>query len=197
MIKLTAVAILLLLFLYAAVTQAAGKRVERQQYRTVKETNGIEIRYYPKVVLATVSSDGNSFMSNSSSSFRTLAGYIFGGNKNAQKIAMTAPVHIERESSSTKMSFVMPSNVDFDDLPQPNDTTVLIHYSKEGYYAVIKFGGYGNDNKIKKKISELKVALDLLQYEIIGDYSYLGYNAPWDVIGRENEIIVQIDFSEI
>ena len=195
-IKIFAGVIVVLAIVYSAVTYDANRKVERQKYRLVKSANGFEIRFYPKAIMATVTSKGDSYMGHSNSHFRTLAGYIFGGNKSSQKISMTAPVHMETDSSMNRMSFVMPSGYNLDKLPAPNDSLVNLHYSQEGYYAVLKFGGFANEHKIDKKIEELQKSLSTLGYRTIGSYSYLGYNAPWDIIGRENEIIVQIQYSE-
>jgi hypothetical protein len=191
---LTAI-ILVLLISYTAMTYAANKRVERQPYKVIKSANGFEIRYYPKAIMATITTKGDSYMGGSSSNFRTLAGYIFGGNRSSEKIAMTAPVHIEKSNSESKMSFVMPSDYTLDKLPAPNDSKVDLHYSKEGYFAVLKFGGYANEQKIQRKIGQLKDMLIAGGYKVKGAYSYLGYNAPWDVVGRENEVIVEIEYT--
>lgn len=193
--KLTLI-LVAILFAYSAITYAVNRKVERQNYRLVKSVNDIDIRFYPKAIMATVTSIGYSYMGNSNSHFRTLAGYIFGGNKSSQKIAMTAPVYMERDSTKNRMSFVMPSQYDLNKLPRPNDSLVNLHYSQEGYFAVLEFGGFANENKIDNKINELKDALATLGYKTIGDNIYLGYNAPWDVIDRENEIIVQISYTE-
>ena len=192
---LTAI-ILVLLISYTAVTYAANKRVERQPYKVIKSANGFEIRYYPKAIMATINTKGESYMGGSNSNFRTLAGYIFGGNRSSEKIAMTAPVHIEKSNTESKMSFVMPAGYTLDQLPVPNDSKVDLHYSKEGYYAVVKFGGYANEQKILRKIDSLKNALLAAGYTTKGEYSYLGYNAPWDIVGRENEVIVEIEYAE-
>ena len=194
--KVLILVIMVLLSCYAAVTYAANKRVERQKYRVVKPGNGMEIRYYPKAIMATVTTRGEGYMGSSNSNFRTLAGYIFGGNRSAQKIAMTAPVHMEQKDAERKMSFVMPFDYAMDKLPVPSDSNIDIHYSKEGYFAVLKFGGYANEQKIQRKIVQLKDTLLAGGYKVKGAYSYLGYNAPWDVVGRENEVIVEIDYSE-
>lgn len=195
-LKVLVVIIIIVAVTYSALTYAANRKVERQQYRLVKKIDNAEIRFYPKTVMATVSSRGDSYMGNSSNHFRTLAGYIFGGNKSSQKIAMTAPVHMEKDSAGNTMSFVMPSGYDITNLPQPNDNSVDIHYSEEGYFAAIKFGGYANEHKINTNIDQLKQVLADHGLKAIGSYSYLGYNSPWDVIGRENEIIVQIAYTE-
>jgi hypothetical protein len=195
-IKIAIIILLVLFICFAAMTYAANKKVERQKYRTIKTMDDIEIRYYPKAIMATVSTKGDSYMGNSSNNFRRLAGYIFGGNQSSQNIAMTAPVHIEKDSTESRMSFVMPADYDMDKLPVPADGSVALHYSKEGYYAAIKFGGFSNEEKILRNKEKLKEALTTLGYKTQGAYTYLGYNAPWDVVGRENEIIVEIAYTE-
>ncbi len=195
-IKIFTAVFLLLLLGYAAITYAANRKVERQKYRLVKTLNGIEIRYYSRAIMATVTTKGETYMGNSNSNFRTLAGYIFGGNKSSQKIAMTAPVHIDKDTAGSRMSFVMPSDYDMSKLPVPNDSKVDLHYSQEGYFAVLKFGGFANEHKIRHRIAELKATIAALGFNSTGDYSFLGYNAPWDIVGRENEIIVPISYTE-
>jgi hypothetical protein len=105
---------------------------------------------------------------------------------------MTAPVYMEQENGKNKMSFVLPSKYKINDLPQPNDSSINIHLSEDGYYAALRFGGYAGDEKIKAKELELQELLKTKGYIVIGTYKYLGYNAPWDIINRENDIIVKI-----
>jgi hypothetical protein len=195
-IRFISITLALTVICYSIVTYAANKRVKRQKYRLVKSINSIEIRFYPKAIMATVISDNESYTGNSSSSFRTLASYIFGSNKSSEKIAMTAPVYMDIDTGSNSMSFVMPSEYDMSQLPNPNDANINLHYSQEGYYAVLKFGGFANEHKIQEKITKLKSRIDNIGFKTISGYSFLGYNAPWDVIGRENEILVQIAYSE-
>ena len=185
---------LLALVVTSLMSYAANRKTERQQYQTIKWMDGFEIRFYPKAVMATVKSDGDSYMSNSNNDFRALAGYIFGGNKSSAKIAMTAPVHIEKDSGFNKMSFVMPSSYKMGDLPTPQNQNIELHYGGEGYFAALKFGGFASEHKIRKHIDELKAMLHKASYETIGNISYLGYNAPWELIGRENEVIVQVKY---
>jgi hypothetical protein len=188
------VGICLLAFTY--VTWAANKKVERQKYRLIKKEKGFEIRFYPKAIMATLSTVRANNGNDANSNFRTLAGYIFGGNKEEQKIAMTAPVHMEKDSNDNRMSFVLPAQYQISELPHPNDSSVKIHYSDEGYYACLAFGGFANEHKIKHKEEELKEMLGNAGYTITGHFSYLAYNAPWELINRENEIIVKVNYSK-
>jgi hypothetical protein len=192
--KITFLILLLLLITFSIVVYASNKKTERQKFQVVKSFDGFEIRFYPKAIMATVKSADNSYMGNSNTNFRRLAGYIFGGNETSNKISMTAPVYMKKDNGSNKMSFVMPSNYQMNQLPAPQDSSVQLHYSDEGYYAAIKFGGYAKENMILRKEDELKSKLSEAGYEIIGSCSYLSYNAPWDFINRENNVIVKIKY---
>ena len=171
-------------------------KTERQKYELIEKRVGFEIRFYPKSIMATVESSSKEFMQESNSNFRKLANYIFGGNKSSNQIAMTAPVHMNKNDKGSSMSFVMPSNYKMEDLPQPLNNEIKLHYSDEGYYAVVKFGGYANSKDIRKKEAELLEFLQKAGIESIGDFSYLGYNAPWDFINRENEVLIKIKFEK-
>jgi hypothetical protein len=91
-----------------------------------------------------------------SNGFRSLAGYIFGGNVSAetgssQSIAMTAPVHTEItgdviESNGTsggmKMAFFLPSQyTSIEQLPRPKDDRVRLVQVPAKRYAVVTFNG--------------------------------------------------------
>lgn len=194
----TIVIIAIVLFtLFAYMSYASNKKVERQKYDLIKNENGFEIRFYPKAIMASVSSVKNGNEKNANQNFRRLAGYIFGSNKEDKKIAMTAPVYMERDAAANKMSFVLPSGYNMNDLPHPNDSTITLHYSDEGHYAALRFGGFASEDKIAGKENELKELLKNSGYEAVGSFNYLGYNAPWDIINRENEIIVKIKYNVV
>jgi len=172
------------------------KKTERQSYRLVRQFEDFEIRFYPTSIMATVTSNDNTYMESSNSNFRRLAGYIFGNNENQNKISMTAPVHIQKKGNNNEMSFVMPSSYKMEQLPTPNDSSVKLHYSDEGYFAALKFGGYANDKIIEQKKEKLKKLVEQFGYQTIDSFRFLGYNAPWDFFNRENEILVRILFKE-
>jgi hypothetical protein len=168
--------------------------VEKQQYRVVKTEEEFEIRFYPPAILATVRSSARSYREISSSGFRRIAGYIFGNNESSTKIAMTSPVHMDDQNSS--MSFVMPSKYSMSELPKPNDPSLELHESPAQYVAALTFSGYASDEKIKNYSEQLKAALDQKGIKTVGHFSYLGYNPPYQVVGRKNEIIVAVEWKE-
>jgi len=174
----------------------SNSNIERQKYRVVKAEKGFELRYYPPATFATVKSSAKSYRELSSSGFRKIAGYIFGGNESSTKIAMTSPVHMDINEKESSMSFVMPSKYDLESLPKPNDAKVEIHETPGEYLAAIEFGGFANDASIRKHADELKQLLNGKGIKIIGNFRYLGYNPPYQIIARKNEIVVAVEWNE-
>ena len=132
-----------------------------------------------------------SYDENSSMGFRRVAGYIFGGNEQGQKIAMTSPVMMEM-GEQTEVSFVMPKQYEMDALPNPNNPQVKIAKQEERTLAVLRFGGYSNDDKITEKAQELRSLLLKEGIAFEDQLIYMGYNAPWDFIGRRNEVAFEL-----
>lgn len=60
--------------------------------------------------------------------------------------------------------------------------------------AVVSFGGYSSDKKIEEHIQKLKRILEKNGLKSKGDFMYMGYNAPWDIINRKNEVAIEIEF---
>jgi hypothetical protein len=167
---------------------------ETQAYKVMKTESAFEIRLYPPATMATVSMNVKTYKEVSSSGFRKLASFIFGGNDANKNIAMTTPVHMDLNDSTSSMSFVMPSKFKIDSLPKPNDSTVSITTSAEEYVAAIQFGGYANYGEIKKQVIQLEKALKANNIDFYGNFRFLGYNAPYQFIGRKNEIIVSVRY---
>lgn len=166
-------------------------KTEIQKYEVIFKKGAFEIRYYPEAILASVSSDGT-YDNSRNSSFRVLAGYIFGGNKEEQKIAMTAPVRMSTSNNTSTMSFVLPSHMDFENLPEPVSSRVILHESKPVYAASIRYGGYTSDKEINEKKLELTTILNELGIGFNDNFEYLGYNPPYQMVNRRNEILVEL-----
>ncbi len=171
-------------------------RIEKQKYRVIKKEKEFEIRFYPPAIFATTKSSVKSYRELGSSGFRKIAGYIFGNNESSAKIAMTAPVHMNITEKGSSMSFVMPSNYTIDKLPRPADARVELHESPAVYMAAIEFGGYASDQKIKQYADRLLQALKRSGIKTTGNPTYLGYNAPYEFIGRKNEVVIGIEWKE-
>ncbi|MDP4619935.1 MAG: heme-binding protein [Sediminibacterium sp.] len=169
---------------------------EKQVYRVVKKEAELEIRYYPEALMATVYSKGTNYKSVASSGFNKLAKFIFGGNQQKESISMTAPVRMSISENGSSMSFVMPQKYNNQSLPTPNNPNIEIKKSLPEYVAVISFGGYATDEKIA--IAYQKLVNILSEKKIItkGGYKLLGYNAPYQFMGRTNEVIIPIEWAE-
>ena len=166
--------------------------IETPEYEVLRVlARKVEIRRYPELILAQTRLDSNSYSENSSLGFRRVAGYIFGGNEQGVKIAMTTPVVMEM-GSQTEMAFVMPKQYKIDALPDPSNPNVTIAKKDARTLAVLRFGGYSDDQKIKEKASQLREIL--MKEGILFDSKliYMGYNAPWDFIGRRNEVAFEL-----
>jgi hypothetical protein len=171
-------------------------KTEKQAFRVVKKEAGFEIRYYPAATMATVYSKGTNYKSVASSGFNKLAKYIFGGNQQKESISMTAPVRMNITEKGSSMSFVMPKKYNDKALPTPNDPQIEIKQSNPEYVAVISFGGYASDEKIKEHYEQLSAMLKEKKIEEKGGYNFLGYNAPFQFVGRTNEVIIPIEWKE-
>jgi len=169
-----------------------ANKTETQIYRVIKTEKDFEIRFYPSATLATVTSSAKSYKELANPGFRKLANFIFGGNQSNKSISMTTPVHMDINDTSSSMSFVMPSAYTKVNLPEPNDPNVIISSTTDEYVAAIRFSGYASDSEIKKYSEKLESALRSHGIKYYGNFRFLGYNAPWQLFGRRNEIIVSI-----
>ena len=129
--------------------------VEEPAFRSVLHEGAFEVRDYPALMVAEVTVSGDQKEA-ASKGFRLLAGYIFGGNKRRQSIAMTAPVAQAPTSEKIAMTapvtqiqsagewvvrFTMPSAYSMDTLPEPNDPKVHLRALPPARFAVLQFSG--------------------------------------------------------
>lgn len=168
-----------------------SSKIESPKYTVIKSYDGFELRQYGSMILAQTVMKSNSYETSSSNGFRTVANYIFGGNDENKKIAMTSPVIMDM-GDETKMSFVMPKEHSMTSLPEPNSDQVEILPVSPKKYAVLTFPGYVNNKKLKKYSDRLLKSVRSEGLETIGNIQFMGYNAPWQVIGRKNEVAIEV-----
>ncbi len=169
-------------------------KTEAQNYTVVHKDTDFEIRFYPATTLATISLNAKTYEELSGAGFRKLAGYIFGGNETNTSISMTSPVHMDINDTVSTMSFVMPSSYNKENLPKPNNPEVHLQKTADEYVAVIRFGGFASDKKLKLYTEKLQNILKEKVITTFGHYRFLGYNPPFQLIGRRNEVIVSVDW---
>jgi hypothetical protein len=178
---------LVITIFFFSLTIAVMAETEKQKYKVLHVEDNIEIRYYPEAIMASVNVAGD-YNSSRGDAFRSLAGYIFGGNENEQKIAMTAPVLMEQKNDSSKMSFVMPAKYDLKSLPNPNNSEVAIKKRPAYYTASIRFNGWGNNEKNKRYTLKLVEWLKKHEFEYTDKVIFKGYDPPFKLVNRRNEV---------
>jgi hypothetical protein len=185
------VSLIIAIVLITGIYTMTKAKTETQKYEVIYTKDNFEIRSYPEAILATVKMNGT-YDNSRNSGFQVLAGYIFGGNEDNQQIAMTSPVRMSGNEKLNTMSFVLPSEMEFDKLPEPKDKRVLLHKSKPMYTASVKFGGYANESDIAKHKEKLSEILKELNLQHTGSFEFLGYNSPFQPVNRRNEVQVEI-----
>ena len=170
-------------------TQAIAIEEPLYQVEKAWEAEQIEIRAYaPRIMAVTGMSE------DSDSGFRVLAGYIFGGNAEEQKIAMTAPVQ-QTMAGEKEMAFMMPAEYALKDLPQPEDQRVSFREAPAYTAAVIQFSGWASAEKADENWQQLQRFLIAEGIDITGEPTLNQYNPPWTLpFMRRNEIIVPVAF---
>jgi DNA gyrase inhibitor GyrI len=91
---------------------------------------------------------------------------------------------------------VMPSGYTGSTLPRSLDASVQIKTWPGGNYAAIRFGGFPNDQKIRKAIGVLKAELTASGISFKDEPMYLGYNPPYQIIFRRNEVIIPVEWKK-
>ena len=170
-----------------------SKNSSNNKYKVIKSFGEFEIRKYEKLFVASSIINSSNYDESSSYGFRTLANYIFGQNKRSQKIAMTSPVIMDMNDSIT-MSFIMPDEVTQNNAPDPLSNSVKLQTRPNETFAVIRFGGWANQKKIQSKTSELKKHLLKYNIEYFGDPVYLGYDSPYQMVDRRNEVALRVKY---
>ena len=166
--------------------------IETPKYKVLKKYPRFELRQYESMMLATTNLGIASYDEKASEGFRTIASYIFGKNKSNEKIAMTAPVIYHADSIST-LSFVVPRSKTKESMPVPIDQNLTFVVQAPKLLAVLDFGGFINDEKLAARMAELKKAVLKEGFQIKGQGYYFGYNPPWQLIGRKNEVAFELE----
>tara|TARA_B100000767_G_scaffold271608_1_gene297563 strand:- start:2612 stop:3247 length:636 start_codon:yes stop_codon:yes gene_type:complete len=201
-----------LLLLFAIFFGDIVSALEEPEFKVVDKNLNFEIRYYNEYLVAEVTLDGD-FSSSGNQAFRVLAGYIFGANQTAEKMAMTAPVESQLVATSEKMAmtapvlslknedkhiyrFVMEKKYTLDSLPIPDDGRIRLLKIEPRYMAVKLFSGRWSEKNYKKEEQQLLNDLYKNNIKILGAPIFARYNAPfvpWFL--RRNEVMIQINWS--
>lgn len=204
-------AAVLLSFITLLLSAGKAMATEEPKYSLIEKDGAFEVRAYDSKLIAEVVLEGE--MSDATSAgFRLLADYIFGNNTapsgrsekismttpvtvepRSEKIAMTAPVAIQSEQKGWRVWFVMPSQFSLATLPKPNNPLVVIKPIAAKRYAVVRFSGWVDDEKMQAKVKELSAWLAVKKLTSKGQPELARYNPPWTLpFLRRNEVMLEI-----
>ena len=173
-------------------SMALSDTYKEPDYNLIKKDGKIEIREYSEYVIAKTSLDQGD-MEENNNMFRTLAGYIFGGNADNQSIPMTAPVITQNNGSDYDMIFFMLDVDNPDQLPEPNNKNVVLENMKIGKAVTITFGMWATESRVeyyKELLDEYILENNL---KIDSNLMVAQYNSPWAIPPfRKNELIYKI-----
>lgn len=199
----------------AALLPVTAMATEEPKFELLTQEGDFEIRLYAPIVVAETLVSGSQDEA-SSRGFKVIAGYIFGDNKRAgtgagaEKIAMTAPVLLEKHSAAQKIDmtapvttdkvgdcwrvhFVMPSQYKIADLPTPNNPAVRLREIPASKYAAIRFSGFAGEEKVAAKTKALTDWVTARGVAAINAPQLARYDPPWALpFMRRNEVLVEI-----
>lgn len=183
------------------------RTAEEPRYQVIDRIGQVEIRRYaPRFAAeATVAGERGEGMNEA---FFILAGYIFGGNKKKEDIAMTAPVAIENgqtiamtapvamqpsPAGGLTMRFFLPSSITSGNAPEPNDQRVRLVEVPEETIAALRFTGTWGKDTIALRQRELLTALAGSRWQPSGEPFTQFYDPPFTLpFLRRNEVAVKV-----
>lgn len=180
--------------------------IEKPSYQVVERREAFELRDYAPYLVAETAV-GGSREEAGNAGFRVLAGYIFGKNRGAKKIAMTAPV-TQAEPSKIAMTapvaqagqegrwtiqFMMPSAYTLETLPEPLDPAVSFRLVPARRVAAHTYSGTWSAARYEEHLATLRAALAAAGLTAVGQPTWARYDPPfmpWFL--RTNEILVEL-----
>lgn len=163
--------------------------VEKVTYAVRRKDGRFEVREYPALTVANarVREGGRE------RAFRRLFNFIDRGNTGREKIAMTAPVLIERDGEESSMSFVMPGATRERSVPTPTDYAVTLAERPPERVAVYRFPGRPTEGNEQKGLGALREWMRDRGLEAVGRPMVAYYDAPWlPPPLRRNEVMLRI-----
>ena len=171
----------------------SSNRIEGYKYSIIKTYKDFEIRIYEASLFTSVKINTDNYKQASSKGFSILGGYIFGKNENKEQIPMTSPVAMTLEKKEMTMLFLVPERFTKENLPKPENTKIEFIEMPEKKMAAVTFSGWASDKKIEKYKLLLIKLLDEKGIKYANKFSVLGYNPPYEILFRRNEIIVELE----
>ena len=185
---------------------------EEPKFSLLEKDQSFELRLYEPKIIAEVEVDGD-MSAASRKGFRQIADFIFGNNTAqsgksekismtapvaikpaSEKIAMTAPVGAQQSEKGWKVSFVMPSQYTLETLPKPNNPQISIKQLPAKKFALIRFSGLVDEEKMQAKSAELNQWIAMKKLNPVGIPELARYNPPWTLpFLRRNELMIEVE----
>ncbi len=185
------ISIIVIAQFFALPALLVARTTEQYSYEVLQEFDQFELRLYQGAIFARTHIDAETYRGGSGNGFRTLASYIFGENERKESIAMTAPVVMSWDQGMV-MEFMMPASYTLESLPAPGHSGIEIYEKPEAVMAGLSFGGWASDKRIAQKIEELALLLEAHGIDHTGRFQYFGYNPPYQLVNRRNDIVVEV-----
>jgi len=165
------------------------------KYTLVAKKTGYEIRSYAPSKWVGTTLTGSSYNKVVSDGFQLLFQYISGANSANEKIPMASPVATKiapGPGSIGEKNFTVLFFTPFAyqaNTPTPTDPRLALVSLPAITAYVASFGGFESDTDLEKQTSELVSNLDKDGVTYVKDsYFTAGYDPPFRVIGRHNEV---------
>jgi hypothetical protein len=200
----------------ATVTADQSRRYgdyEAPRHEVLLADGAFELRRYAPTLVAATFVEGDDFDKASSTGFRRIAKYIFGGNEGARSVAMTVPVTAEaarpvtegaaiamtvpvavaQEKKGFRVTFVMPSSYTRETLPAPKDPLVTIEEVPSTTRAVVQFSWLTTHERLGDKTAALRAWARGRGLELVGEPVVARYNDPFTLPwNRLNEVWFEV-----
>jgi SOUL heme-binding protein len=166
---------------------------ETAPYTVLETDDKIEVRLYDTLHLAKVSLPASDPKAeNMDGAFMKLFRFIDGANDTGEKIAMTTPVIMQRTSTESSMSFVMPRAIAEKGTPKPKGDVTLDQLPSVKVVA-IRFSGRSNPEVEKQKLAALQTWAKTKNLTTEGTPLVAYYDPPWTPGPfRRNEILLRL-----
>ncbi|WP_424971931.1 SOUL family heme-binding protein [Dinoroseobacter sp. S76] len=201
MIRLTHIALMLGLTV-AAVSVGAEAQLyrgyETPSYEVTVKKGDFERRDYAPQVVAEVMVRGDREQA-VSRGFRVLADYIFGGNVDEAKVAMTTPVSQQASDDDDGpnlwvVRFGMPQGYTLENLPKPQSAAIRLVETPAEDQLVVQFSGRWSDTLLTQKELELRAFAAAHGLEASGAPRFYFYDGPFTLPWtRRNEVALVLN----
>jgi GNAT superfamily N-acetyltransferase len=172
---------------------------EQPRYAVVERLDhGVEVRRYDARFAVETDARGQG----DGEAFGRLFRYITGANRNGGRIAMTAPVEVDKrriamtvpveQGRAGTMRFYLPRAVAAEGAPEPTEAGVRLVHMPAERIAALRFSGSATPEAITEQGRNLSAVL-AASGQATGPVIFLGYDPPFAIpFLRRNEVAVRL-----